>query len=188
MATAKIIINDEVNCRISGLDLDTRKNLVKEFKYFQQGARYQPAYKLGRWDGCVGFFGLGGLTYVNLLERIIPMLDKWGYQIEVEDNRPPIKLEFNKISEDFWGDKTWPDGHRFAGQPIRLRDDQVNAANIFLENPQSIQQISTGAGKCLAGDTLITIRIDEQTAFGKFMVNKLQQEQENNVTIHHGKL
>lgn len=157
MATARIIIKDEVNCKIEGLDLDTRKELVKKFKYFQQSARYQPAYRLGRWDGCVGFFGLGGNTYVSILDRILPMLESWGYYIEVEDERDPIDLQFTKIKEDFWGDQCWPKGHRFENQPIRLRDDQVEVVNNFLANPQSLQEVATGAGKTIMTATLCKI-------------------------------
>jgi superfamily II DNA or RNA helicase len=157
MATARIIIKDEVNVKIEGLDLDTRKELVKKFKYFQQSARYQPAYRLGRWDGCVSFFGLGGTTYVSLLDRILPLLEQWGYYIEVEDERVSEPLEFEKITEEFWGDKCWPDGHRFAGEPIRLRDDQVGVVNNFLANPQALQSVATGAGKTIMTATLSKI-------------------------------
>jgi superfamily II DNA or RNA helicase len=157
MATARIVIKDEVNVKIEGLDLDTRKELVKKFKYFQQSARYQPAYRLGRWDGCVSFFGLGGTTYVSLLDRILPMLEGWGYYIEVDDERTSPVLEFTKIDEAFWGDQCWPVGHRFAGEPIRLRDDQVGVVNTFLENPQALQSIATGAGKTIMTATLSKI-------------------------------
>jgi len=157
MATAKIVIKDEVNVKIEGLDLDTRKELVKKFKYFQQSARYQPAYRLGRWDGCVSFFGLGGTTYVSLLDRILPLLEGWGYYIEVEDERTSPVLEFEKITEEYWGDQCWPPGHRFAGEPIRLRDDQVGVVNTFLENPQALQSIATGAGKTIMTATLSKI-------------------------------
>jgi superfamily II DNA or RNA helicase len=36
-----------------------------------------------------------------------------------------------------------------AGQPIMLRDYQVEIINNFLENPQCIQEIATGAGKTI---------------------------------------
>ena len=157
MATARIVIKDEVNVKIEGLDLDTRKELVKKFKYFQQSARYQPAYRLGRWDGCVSFFGLGGTTYVSLLDQILPLLEQWGYYIEVEDERTTVPLEFTKIDEAFWGDMCWPAGHRFEGQPIRLRDDQVSVVNTFLENPQALQSVATGAGKTIMTATLSKI-------------------------------
>lgn len=154
MATARIIIKDEVNCKIEGLDLDTRKELVKKFKYFDPAARYMPAFRLGRWDGCTSFFGLGGTTYVSMLDRVLPLLEQWGYYIEVEDERKATSLQFEKVTEEYWGDLCWPDGHRFASEPIRLRDDQVEVVNKFLENPQCLQEVATGAGKTIMTATL----------------------------------
>ena len=157
MANCKIIIKDEVNVKIEGLDLDTRKSLVKKFKYFDQKARYLPAYKLGRWDGCTSFFGLGGATYMSILPEVVEEIVSQGYDPIVEDHRTPLALNFTKISEDFWGEKCWPEGHRFAGQLIRLRDDQVEVINKFLENPQCIQEIATGFGKTITTATLAKI-------------------------------
>jgi superfamily II DNA or RNA helicase len=153
----KIIIKDEVNVKIENLDLDTRKSLVKKFKYFDQKARYLPAYKLGRWDGCTSFFGLGGSTYMSILPEVIEELVRQGYDPELEDLRVALPLNFTEISEDFWGDQTWPEGHRFAGEKIRLRDDQVEVVNKFLENPQCIQEIATGFGKTITTATLAKI-------------------------------
>jgi len=153
----KIVIKDEVNVKIDNLDLDTRKSLVKKFKYFDQKARYLPAYKLGRWDGCTSFFGLGGTTYMTLLPQLLEELFRQGYDPEVEDLRVSPPLNFTKISEDFWGDLTWPEGHRFAGEKIRLREDQVEVVNKFLENPQCIQEIATGFGKTITTATLSKI-------------------------------
>jgi len=157
MKYCKIIIKDEVNVKIENLDLDTRKSLVKKFKYFDQKARYLPAYKLGRWDGCTSFFGLGGTTFMSLLPDVIEEIIRQGYDPEIEDHRTSPSLEFDKVSEDFWGDATWPEGHRFAGEKIRLRDDQVEVVNKFLENPQCIQEIATGFGKTITTATLSKI-------------------------------
>jgi len=153
----KVIIKDEVNIKIENLDLDTRKALVKKFKYEDPTARYRPAYKLGRWDGSVPFFGLGGTTYLSMLERVLEELENRNYNIELEDLRTPISLNFDQVSEDFWGDQTWPEGHRYAGEKIRLRDDQVEVINKFLENPQCIQEIATGFGKTITTATLSKI-------------------------------
>ena len=154
MPSCIITILDEVNIKISNLDLDTRKFLVKKFKIEDPTARFRPAYKLGRWDGTVSFFGIGGTTYLNMLDQILVELENRNYYIEVDDQRTSPKLEFNRISEDFWGDKCWPEGHRFEGQPIRLRDDQVDVVNNFLENPQSLQEVATGAGKTIMTATM----------------------------------
>jgi superfamily II DNA or RNA helicase len=157
LAYCKIIIKDEVNVKIENLDLDTRKKLVAKFKYFDQKARYLPAYKLGRWDGCTSFFGLGGTTYMSMLPDVIEQLVHQGYDPVLEDHRVSLPLSFDLVAEDFWGDQTWPVGHRFAGEKIRLRDDQVIVVNKFLENPQCIQEIATGFGKTITTATLAKI-------------------------------
>lgn len=147
---AKLIIKDEVNLKIEGLELSDRKKLVDKFKYEIPGARYQPSVRLGRWDGKVPYFQLGGSTYINLLPEILPMLDSMGYDIELEDLRDYKRdFAFDVISEDTFAHKTWPKGHPMEGQTVKLRDYQIDIVNNFLENPQSIQEVATGAGKTL---------------------------------------
>lgn len=150
MKTATLIISDEVNVKIAGLDLDTRRDLVKKFKYDVPYARYLPAVRLGRWDGKVSFFQLGGSTYVNLLPEIVPFLDQQGYDIELDDQREyTTKFDFTEITESTFENIVWPKGHPMAGQPIMMRDYQVEIVNNFLSNPQCIQEVATGAGKTI---------------------------------------
>jgi superfamily II DNA or RNA helicase len=147
---AQLIIKDEVNVKIEGLDLAERTALVKKFKYEVPGARYQPAVRLGRWDGKVSFFQLSGSTYINLLPDIIPFLESRNYDIAVTDLREyRTQFEFTEFTEDTFADQTWPVGHPQAGQPIKFRDYQVEIINSFLSNPQSVQEIATGAGKTI---------------------------------------
>ena len=150
MSTCKLIIKDEVNIQIDGLGVETRRKLVSKFKYELPYARHMPAFKLGRWDGTKTFFSIGGTGFLAHLDIILPIISNDGYEIEVEDKRKPIDLKFNHITESYWADqgKVWPEGHRYAGEPIMLRDDQAHAVNMFLDNPQALQSISTGAGKC----------------------------------------
>ena len=147
---AKLVIRDEVNVKIEGLELGDRKALVNKFKFEIPGARYQPSVRLGRWDGKVSYFQLSGSTYINLLPDILTYLDKEGYDIEVDDQRPySTNFEFDTVTETTFADRTWPTGHSLAGQPIMIRDYQVELINNFLTNPQSLQEIATGAGKTL---------------------------------------
>lgn len=48
MKQATIIVRDEVNVKVEGLDLDMRRRLVSAFKYDVPYARYLPAVRLGR--------------------------------------------------------------------------------------------------------------------------------------------
>ena len=150
MSKCILHIKDEVNVKIEGLDLHARKKLSNKFKYEVPYARYLPAVRLGRWDGKIAFFQLGGSTYTNLLPDIIPVLDELGYEIELNDLREyKTNFNFEAVNEDSYSHLTWPDGHVVAGEPIKVRDYQVGTINKFLENPQSIQEIATGAGKTL---------------------------------------
>ena len=167
MRTAKIIIRDEVNIKIEGLELDARRALVTAFKYDVPGARYLPAVRLGRWDGKVSYFQLGGSTYVNLLPEIIPILEKFNYDIELDDQRDySTTFEFEPVTEQSFNHIAWGKGHPLEGQPMVLRDYQVEIINNFLADPQCIQEIATGAGK-----TVITAALSNAVApYGRTVV------------------
>ena len=150
MKQAKLIIRDEVNVKIEGLELDVRRKLVNQFKYDVPYARYLPAVRLGRWDGKVSFFALGGSTYVNLLPEIIPILEEYNYDIELDDQREyRTTFDFVPVQEDTFAEYSWPQGHPDAGNAILLRDYQVEIINDFLANSQCIQEVATGAGKTI---------------------------------------
>jgi superfamily II DNA or RNA helicase len=150
MKHVKLEIKDEVNCKLIGLELSERKALMKMFEYEIPGARYLPAVRLGRWNGKVSYFSLAGSTYINLLPEILPYLDNAGYDIELDDLRDyTTTFTFDKVSEATFKHKNWPKGHPKEGTPVELRDYQIEIVNNFLENPQSLQEIATGAGKTL---------------------------------------
>ena len=150
MKQCTIQIRDEVNIKIEGLDLDVRRALVNKFKYDVPYARYLPAVRLGRWDGKVSYFQLGGSTYTNLLPEILPILDDYNYEIDLDDQREYSRtFEFTLATEDTFKDRCWPKGHPQSGVPIQLRDYQVEIINNFLSNTQCIQEVATGAGKTI---------------------------------------
>ena len=157
MPSCKLIIKDEVNIKLEGLPVEVRRKLVSKFKFVDPTARYRPSYQLGRWDGSVTLFGMGGNGYVNQIPTILSVLEELNYEIEeIQDLRQPLKLEFAKVTNTYWADqgKVWGAGHRFEGDPILLRDDQVEVVNRFIENPQSLQEVATGAGKTIMTATL----------------------------------
>lgn len=150
MRQCKIIVKDEVNLKIEGLEVEDRRALQRMFEFEIPGARYLPSVRLGRWNGKVSYFQLGGTTYVNLLSEIIPYLEERNYDIELDDIRDySTNFTFSTVTEDTFSGRVWPAKHERAGQPILLRDYQVEIVNNFLQNPQCIQEVATGAGKTL---------------------------------------
>jgi superfamily II DNA or RNA helicase len=156
LTSCKLIIKDEVNIKIEGLAVETRRKIVNKLKFDLPYARHMPAYKLGRWDGTKTYFGIGGTGYLAHLDVILPIVEASGYEIDIEDLRLHSKIEFESITENYWADKgkTWPKGHPNAGSPIILRDYQYDVINKFLENPQALQEVATGAGKTITTATL----------------------------------
>jgi superfamily II DNA or RNA helicase len=145
-------IHDEVNCSFDGLDSNTRRELVTSVEYFLPDARYSVAFKLGRWKGTTSFCDIGGRSYFNVLDKLLPIIQKNGYRIEIDDQRNIHDLAFDLVDKDSYKHITWPLGHTFAGQPIQLRDHQVELLNSCLKIPQGISVCSTAGGKtiCIA--------------------------------------
>ena len=156
MSNCKLTIRDEVNIKLEGLAVETRRKIVNKLKFDLPYARHMPAYKLGRWDGTKTYFSIGGTGYLAHLDVILPIIENDGYDIEVEDLRPHQDITFTPVTENYWAEqgKTWPKGHVNEGEPIVLRDYQYEVINKFLENPQSLQEVATGAGKTITTATL----------------------------------
>lgn len=177
---AKIIIEDEVNIHIKDVDLPVRRAMIKAVQFFLPSARYSPAYRLGRWDGTTSFMTVAGKSYLNCLDKLIPVLQAHDYEIDIQDNRAYHKFEFTPVHEQYLSDQVWPHGHRFAGEPIELRDYQVDAINCCLENLQGVQVLPTSGGK-----TIITATLSKMVQpYGRTIVivpnkNLVQQTEED---------
>jgi superfamily II DNA or RNA helicase len=149
MGKCVLEIKDEVNVRFTGLDVKTRRKISDACKYFLPYAYHMPAYKLGRWDGCVRYCDIGGRTYFHLLDKLVPIVTDDGYDIEIKDMRNKWEFEFDQVNQTSYDHVAWPKKHPAEGQPVILRDYQVDIVNRFLENTQCLQEIATGAGKTL---------------------------------------
>jgi len=149
MAKCVLEIRDEVNVRFKGLDVKARRKISDACKYFLPHAYHMPAYKLGRWDGCVRYCDIGGRTYFHLLDKLVPIITQEGYDIEIQDSRKAWDFNFEPVTQTSYDNVAWPKKHPAEGEPIILRDYQVEIINKFLENTQCLQEIATGAGKTL---------------------------------------
>jgi hypothetical protein len=149
MKSTKLIIQDECNVKFEGLDIVTRRKLVESLEFFLPHARHTPAYKLGRWNGKISFCDIGARSYLNLLDTLLPIVQGEGYDIEIEDNRAHHNFEFTEVVEDSYAHITWPKGHPLAGQPIMIREHQLDVINSYLTNITGINIAPTGAGKTI---------------------------------------
>src|SRR6185436_2399026 len=109
MPITKLIIQDEVNIKFEGLDVVTRRKLVDSVQYFLEYARHTPAYKLGRWDGMISFCDIGARSYLNLLDKLLPIVQSHGYEIEIDDRRDTSHdFVFDEVSEESYSHICWP--------------------------------------------------------------------------------
>lgn len=151
----KLIIYDEVNIKFEGLDAGIRSLCKDTLKFKLPGARYFRSVRMGRWNGEVSFFSIGGNSYLNLFPKIYEIIHR-TYDIEIIDQRinHNIPEQLQPITNDLFSDKTWAKGHRLAGKPIVLDDHQVESINTCLKNRQCVVEASTGAGKTLISAAL----------------------------------
>jgi hypothetical protein len=164
----KIIFIDEVRAQVKGLDHITTGKCIDKLKFLVPYRFHIASYRLGRWDGSIRFFDKNGKTYINLLEDVVPIIAAQGYEFEFEDRRTNPSIEVPKIDKDIFAEHLWPEGHFMEGQPITLRDDQVEAANYFADNRHGVQVLATGFGKCLSGDTLVDVQPLGRVTMEKF--------------------
>lgn len=145
--TLKIV--DEVNVKFEGVDPATRRKMSDAVKYLLPYAMHTPAFKLKRWDGMIRYCDIGGRTYINILDELLPILHTAKYEIDIVDNRVPHTFSFDAVTPESYNHICWPEGHVKEGEAITLRDHQVTVINEYLTHPQAIQEVSTGAGKTL---------------------------------------
>ena len=129
--STRLEIRDEVNIKFHDLDVATRRKLSDTCKYFLPYAYHMPAYKLGRWDGYVRYCDIGGRSYLNLLDQLLPVVAELGYEVEVDDKRQSWSFAFDKVEQDSYEQYSWPKNHPAEGLPIILRDYQVEIINRF---------------------------------------------------------
>jgi len=145
MKTAIITVNDEVHSSISGLEKTEIDYFWDKFGVEVEGSRFMPARKLGRWDGKIRFFEKPGKIFLRLLDDIIPVLEKRGYEIELVDNRKAVQPITKRLTTDYF--------NGISSVPIQLRQYQVEAVNTAIQAGSGACVMSTGSGKtlCIAG-------------------------------------
>lgn len=141
MKTAHIWVKDEVWMTVTGLESADSTFLWNYFGIEVEGSWFMPARKLGRWDGKIRFFDKTGKIYLRLLEEVLPFLEKWGYEIELHDERRPVPIITARATENMFDGK--------SQVPIKIRPYQLEAVNAALENGSGIVLAATSSGKTI---------------------------------------
>lgn len=159
--TCTISVTDEVWCFISGLTPSQHEELWNEFGKYVDGYFFMPSYKLGRFDGKIRFYQKTGKTYIRLLDKILPFIvDKWGYDVELNDKRkvfssPQVHGSIEEIDHntgiaiaatglDLFGDTT-----QITGRQYNLRPYQLQCINDVVQAGSGLIIAGTGSGKTL---------------------------------------
>lgn len=141
----KLRILDEVSCIFVGLHGDHITKLYEQFGVHAPGYFFQPLFKLGRWDGKIRYFQNNGKTFIYLLDKILPKVKQWGYDITIEDLR-----EGSIVFPDLIDNKLFSHiNHVDTGEPTILRDHQVEAVNALITDGHGVVIAATGAGKTI---------------------------------------
>lgn len=138
---ATITVKDEVWMTVTGLATEDNTFLWKHFGVEVEGSFFMPARRTGKWDGKIRFFDKNGKIYLRLLEEVLPFLEKWGYEIDLQDTRRPVPAVSTRVTANMFDGKSQVE--------IRIRPYQLDAVNSALEAGAGIVLAATSSGKTI---------------------------------------
>jgi len=129
-------IIDEINCHFTGLKDRHITEIIERTKLPIKGAFHTAAYQMKLTDGKESQFDESGLTFIYMLDKVLPLINKWGYEVEVIDDRSQL-IHIKEIIDEFF---LCIDGNF-------LRPYQVTSINNAIEHEHGIVNIPTSGGK-----------------------------------------
>jgi superfamily II DNA or RNA helicase len=145
MATIHIEQLNDVYLRVYS-EFGVESELTDFFTYEYPGAKYTPKYRARLWDGKIRLYDqIRKTLYVGLLDYIYHFAEARGYDVELanqvapRDNVPLEDIEQFTTELDLRG----------RGQPISVRDYQLDAIYTAINNRRNVLVSPTGSGKSL---------------------------------------
>ena len=122
------------------------QELSQFFTFEVPGARFTPAYKAKMWDGKIRLYDLHRKTlYVGLLKYVLDFADRNGYEVSYVNN---VVTHTDISLDDIKQYATWLNLHG-RGQPIEIRDYQLDAIYQALTKDRVLLLSPTASGKSL---------------------------------------
>lgn len=134
------------------------QELSQFFTFEVPGARFTPAFRAKIWDGKIRLFDLHRKTlYVGLLKYVQDFADRNGYEIDyLNDVVSSTDVSIDNI-KDY---AQWLNLHG-RGQPIEIRDYQVDAIHKALNKERILLLSPTASGKSLIIYTAMRHHVEE---------------------------
>ena len=137
---------DEVYMRVFG-DPSLEKELADFFTYEYPGARFTPQYKARLWDGKVRLYDQYRKTlYIGLYEYLEKFCERNGYMLQTKEEGilggTVTEMEVIKEFTDWLN-------LRGRGQPIEVRDYQLEAIHTAINKERTLLLSPTASGKSL---------------------------------------
>jgi hypothetical protein len=143
MAIARVIIQDEVNVQLRGVDRGTLGKIVEAQSYYVPKYMFSPKYKLGQWNGKISLAKASGRVFLNLLDEVAQILENSGYNLDIEDQRQDYPITLSQFDENYLSE------YSIKNTPVVIRDYQIDAIKTAIEHGNGILTVGTGGGKTL---------------------------------------
>ncbi len=124
-------------------DEKLKSKLWEALRFQEKGYFHTTLYKQGRWDGYTEYFKRNtGRFLTGLLPEVMAALQIRGSEYEIRDNRDSVEFLYQKVDANFLSDlKT------AKGDPMILRDYQVDYINQSIKHKRGVVFAPTSAGK-----------------------------------------
>lgn len=153
MADIRILHKNHVHCRVDA-DVSIMQELSDYFTFEQPGARFMPQFRAKLWDGKVRLYSLFTQElYAGLIPYVGAFAALNNYTVEnTTATEPDPYLDVGQYLEDLK-----LTGH---GQPIDIRDYQIDAVKHAIFNKRTLLLSPTGSGKSLIIYSLVRHHLD----------------------------
>ena len=137
---------NEVHLRITSDDRGVLQELSDFFMFEVPGYRFMPSYRAGLFDGKIRLYDLHRKTlYVGLLKYVQEFADRNCYKIEyLNDCSNHTKITHEEVADY----AEWLNLHG-RGEPIEIRDYQVDAIQKAMSSERIMLLSPTASGKSL---------------------------------------
>lgn len=156
----------KINSSIFELDKissSTLKKLSDKFSYLPPGYRFQPKFRLLGINGVkVRLVRADGTFPAGLFFEVVDYLENTlGKEVEISDGVREHFYPLSDLLDEPVSDKVFSD-FMMGENPVLLRDYQLGALKATLDKRYGILNLSTGAGKCLVGETELIVELPDE--------------------------